>query len=244
MLFLAEAIAARVVVPVPKKGSRIVSPLIENILIKRYASSKGYAALLRSGQFGAISEPQAERITKIEKHADLLTQLINNLLDIARIESGRVVMERSSIPVEEFFASVHDMVQPQLEAKHLHYTIEFDSVRELFGDQQHLQRVFVNLLSNAIKYTPERGSIKVGLKQEKTLNHISVSDTGCGISPNDIAKLFQEFYRADDQINKQIRGTGLGLALAKRIVEAHGGNISVISIPQKGSTFTVSLPVA
>ena len=207
------------------------------------AAIKGYAALLRSGQFGSISEPQAERITKIEKHADLLTQLINNLLDIARIESGRVVMERSPIPAEEFFANVHDMVQPQLEAKHLRYTIEFDSVRELFGDQQHLQRVFVNLLSNAIKYTPERGLIKVGLKQEKTLNHISVSDTGCGISPNDIAKLFQEFYRADDQINKQIRGTGLGLALAKRIVEAHEGNISVVSTPQKGSTFTVSLPV-
>jgi len=116
-------------------------------------------------------------------------------------------------------------------------------VKTLLGDPQHLQRVFVNLLSNAVKYTPEGGAIRVGLKRDGGSILAEVSDTGCGISAEDLPKLFQEFYRSNAPINQQIRGTGLGLALAKRIVEAHRGHISVMSDQGKGSTFTVSLPI-
>lgn len=208
------------------------------------AAIKGYAALLGSGQFGTLAKPQGERVTKIETHADLLTQLINNLLDIARIESGRTTMERRPIPVKEFVTTIHDVVHPQLEAKRLRYAVDFDGVTELLGDPEHLRRVFINLLSNAIKYTPEGGAIGFRLERQGSSILAAVSDTGCGISPEELPRLFQEFYRANDPVNQQIRGTGLGLALAKRIVEAHQGEIQVESQKGKGSTFSVRLPVA
>ena len=113
-----------------------------------------------------------------------------------------------------------------------------------FGDPQHLQRVFINLLSNAIKYTPDGGSIRVGLQRDGGMVRATVSDTGSGIPKEDLPKLFQEFYRANDPVNQQVRGTGLGLALVKRIVEAHEGTIAVASEHGKGTTVTLHLPVA
>jgi signal transduction histidine kinase len=236
---LAEANAG--LVRLNKAKSDFVSA-VSHELRTPLAAIKGYAALLGSGQFGPFAKPQGERIAKIEKHADLLTQLINNLLDIARIESGRVTMERHPIPVEEFLTAVQDLVSPQLEAKRIRYAVDLDGVKNLVGDPQHLQRVFVNLLSNAVKYTPEGGSIRIGLQRDGASILAMVSDTGCGIAPEDLPKLFQEFYRANDPINQQVRGTGLGLALVKRIIEAHQGRIWVTSEKGKGSTFVVSLP--
>lgn len=208
------------------------------------AAIKGYASLLLTGQFGALQKAQSERLAKIEKHTDALTQLINNLLDIARIESGRVIMEHRPIPVNDFFATIQDLVRPQIEQKHIRYVTELDGVTELSGDASHLQRVFINLLSNAIKYTPTQGEIRLGLRREHDAILASVEDTGCGIPPEDMPKLFQEFYRSSDPINLNVKGTGLGLALAKRIVEAHHGRIWVESKKNSGSTFYVSLPAA
>ena len=172
----------------------------------------------------------------------MLTQFINNLLDIARIESGRIAMERKPIALQEFMESVEEVLHPQLQAKHLQYQVDRDGVTQLVGDSPHLQRVFINLLSNAIKYTPEKGAIRVGFTREGNAVLATVTDSGCGIGPEDQQKLFQEFYRAHDPINQEIRGTGLGLALVKRIVEAHQGKIWVTSEKDKGSTFSVSLP--
>ncbi|MDP3702943.1 MAG: ATP-binding protein [Candidatus Omnitrophota bacterium] len=208
------------------------------------AAIKGYASLLVGGQFGALEKPQQERISKIEKHVDTLTQLINNLLDIARIESGRVTMERSPIAVGEFLTTVQDLLRPQLEAKHIRYVPDLDGVTTLLGDPQHLQRVFLNLLSNAIKYTPKDGEIRVQLRQDGSSVVVTVSDTGCGIAAEHLPNLFQEFFRVTDAANRQVQGTGLGLALVKRIIEAHQGQITVTSEPGKGSTFSVRLPLA
>ncbi len=208
------------------------------------AAIKGYASLLGSGQFGPLADAQKERIQKIEKHTDLLTQFITNLLDIAKIEAGRTTMEIRPIPVGEFFATVEELVHPQLQAKQIRYAVELDGVQELIGDAQHLRRVFMNLLSNAIKYTPEGGTIRVAVRRQGELVEATVTDTGHGIGPDDLPKLFQEFYRANDPVNREIRGTGLGLALVKRIVEAHHGHIVVASEKGKGSTFTVTLPAA
>lgn len=238
---LAEANAA--LVRLNKAKSDFVSA-VSHELRTPLAAIKGYASLLGTGQFGVLLPPQGERIAKIEKHADLLTQFINNLLDIARIESGRITMEHQAIPVEEFFPAVQELVHPQLQAKHLHYDVDLDGVKTLQGDAQHLQRVFINLLSNAVKYTPEGGTIRLGLKRENGSLVATVSDTGCGIPSEDLPKLFQEFYRANDPVNQQVRGTGLGLALVKRIVEAHHGQIAVRSEKGKGSTFVVTLPIS
>ena len=207
------------------------------------AAIKGYASLLRSGQFGPLVPPQAERLAKIEKHTDLLTHLINNLLDIARIESGRVTMEMQPLDLEEMLGSVADVAKPQMDAKHIRLAIEKDGVRTLTGDPTHLPRAFINLLSNATKYTPERGTITLSLQQESGHITVRVADTGCGIDPKELPKLFQEFYRAANPINEQVRGTGLGLALVKRIVEAHHGQIWVTSDLGKGTTVTFTLPL-
>ena len=206
------------------------------------AAIKGYAALLRSGQFGSLPNAQAERLAKIEKHTDLLTQLINNLLDIARIESGRVTMEPRPIEVEELLTTVLELIKPQLDAKRITLKTRVDEVTRLIGDPTHLPRVFVNLLSNAVKYTPEGGSITLALQRDGQQILAKVQDSGCGISPQELPKLFQEFYRASNPINEQVRGTGLGLALVKRIIEAHHGTIEVQSEAGKGSTFSFALP--
>lgn len=207
------------------------------------AAIKGYASLLNAGQFGPLAQAQAERLGKIEKHADLLAQFINNLLDIARIESGRITMENRPIKIDEFLAGIQELVQPQLQQHRLTLALEHAGVKELFGDPQHLQRVFINLLSNAIKYTPDAGSIRLSFEQGPSSAIIAkVSDTGYGIPAEDLPKLFQEFFRANDPINQQIRGTGLGLTLVRRIVEAHHGTIAVESTKGKGTTFTLTLP--
>ena len=206
------------------------------------AAIKGYSALLRGGQFGPLTPAQAERLAKIEKHTDLLTQLINNLLDIARIESGRVTMEQHAIEVEELIPTVLEMVKPQLDAKRIRLTTHFDGVTQFLGDPTHLPRVFMNLLSNALKYTPEGGTITVSLQRDARGIIAKIQDSGCGIAPDELPNLFQEFYRTSSPINQEVRGTGLGLVLAKRIVEAHHGQISVDSTLGKGTTFTFVLP--
>jgi len=208
------------------------------------AAIKGYASLLGSGQFGPLAAAQTERLAKIEKHADLLTQLINNLLDIARIESGRLTMERRSIEVEELMTTVLEVIKPQLDAKRIKFTANMDGVKQLVGDPTHLPRVFVNLLSNAVKYTPEGGAVTVTLTHDGEQILAKVQDTGCGIAPEELPKLFQEFYRASIPTNDQARGTGLGLALVKRIVEAHQGKVWVDSTLGKGSTFSFTLPTS
>src|SRR3989338_515340 len=205
---------------------------------------RGYASLLNPGQFGELAPAQRERLAKIERHVDTLTQLINNLLDIARIESGRMTMEHQPIPVDELLAGAHDAVRPQLDAKRLRYQVDRDGVTQLMGDAQQLQRVLANLLSNAIKYTPDGGEIRVGLQRAGPRVTMRATDTGGGISSAAVPKLFQGFFRSADPVNQQVRGTGLGLALVKRIVEAHHGTVMVESSPGHGSTFAFTLPAA
>jgi signal transduction histidine kinase len=206
------------------------------------AAIKGYASLLRNGQFGPLQPAQTERLSKVERQADLLTDLINNLLDIARIESGRVTMEPRPITTKELLSSLADMFKPQVDAKRLKLSMDADGVDHLIGDPKHLPRVLINLLSNAVKYTPEGGTITVSIARQNSEVVTSVNDTGAGIDPLELPKLFQEFYRAAHPVNEQVKGTGLGLTLVKRIVEAHHGRIWVQSELGKGATFTFALP--
>lgn len=206
------------------------------------AAIKGYASLLRSGQFGPLAKDQAERMAKIEKHADLLTQLINNLLDIARIESGRLAMERQPIEMKGLMMTVTDIVKPQFDAKRIRFTAEVDGVRHLVGDPTHLPRVLINLLTNAAKYTPEGGRITLTLERNHAQTTIRIQDSGCGIAAEELPKLFQEFYRAANPVNDHVRGTGLGLALVKRIIDAHHGQIWIESELGKGTTVSFTLP--
>lgn len=206
-------------------------------------SIKGYTALVRGGTLGPVTKDQSQRLEKINRHTDYLSNLISDLLDIARIESGRVGMSIQSIAFPRLVETVADLLAPQLKEKDLDLKVEIPSnLPTLQADESRLQRVLVNLLSNAIKFTPARGTITLRATRSKDSLQVDVIDTGLGMPPEDLSKLFTEFFRADNPINRERKGTGLGLTLVKRIVESHGGKIGVKSQAGRGSTFSFTVP--
>jgi signal transduction histidine kinase len=186
-----------------------------------------------------------ERLAKINSHSDNLVGLINDLLDIARIESGRQEIKFADYKIRNMVDNVADLLTPQITTKgvklHLHL---HEQMEVIYADASHVERVLINLLSNAIKFTPQNGTITVSVSP--TLEHgyavFSVSDTGIGIPASELQKLFSEFFRVDNEINQNVKGTGLGLVLAKNIVQAHGGKIWVQSQVGVGTTFYFTLP--
>ncbi len=206
-------------------------------------SIKGYTSLVRAGKLGVVNKEQSDRLEKINRHTDYLSNLISDLLDIARIESGRVGMEIRKVNLSRLADSIVDLLGPQLKEKSLNLKVEIPAkLPDLQVDESRIQRVLINLLSNAIRFTPSEGIITLRAKPEAQALQIDVIDAGLGIAPPDIPRLFTEFFRADNPINRERKGTGLGLTLVKRIVEAHGGKIWVSSQVGKGSTFSFTIP--
>jgi signal transduction histidine kinase len=208
-------------------------------------SIKGYASILMTGKLGAIPETVKERLGKINAHSDNLVNLINELLDISRIESGRVEMKMSEHNLASTIENVADLLTPQMRDKNINWKTSLaPDIPKLVYDSSQVERIFINLIGNAVKFTPEQGTITVRAAYDKQKNFVSVgvSDTGIGIAKDDLAKLFDEFYRVDNKINQNVKGTGLGLALAKKIVEAHKGRIWVTSKVGEGTTFHFTLP--
>lgn len=207
-------------------------------------SIKGYTALVRAGKLGPVTQEQSERLEKINRHTDYLTNLISDLLDIARIESGRMGMAIRPMELSRVIDSVLDLLTPQIKEKDLQVEVRLPKkLAAIPADENHLQRVFINLLSNAIRFTPVKGVLTLRAEVEGPVVRVEVSDTGIGMPAADVAQLFTEFFRADNPVNRERKGTGLGLVLVKRIVEAHGGTISVRSEVGKGTTFAFTLPL-
>lgn len=207
-------------------------------------SIKGYASILGTGKLGPTTKEQQERLIKIDHHTNYLTSLISDLLDIARIESGRVGMALQAVDVHQVLAQVAELVAPQFKEKEVALALEVPAeLPTIPADPRYLERVFINLLSNALKFTPARGTVTILISKDSQLLTAQVRDTGVGIAPADLPKIFEEFYRADNPINRERKGTGLGLSLVKRIVEAHGGRIWAESAPHEGATFTFTLPL-
>ena len=206
-------------------------------------SIKGYTSLMRAGKLGPVNKEQGERLEKINRHTDYLSNLISELLDIARIESGRVGMEVRPIEIPRAVDSVADLLAPLLKEKELDLKVQMPpNLPPIPADENRLQRVLINLLSNAIKFTPQGGIVTVRGRPTPEWLEIAVSDTGIGMPSKDVEMLFTEFFRADNPVNRERKGTGLGLVLVKKIVEAHGGQIGVKSEVGKGTTFTFTLP--
>lgn len=208
-------------------------------------SIKGYAAILIAGKIGEVPDAVKERLVKINAHSDNLVSLINNLLDIARIESGNQEMKYDLYRIKNIVDNVADLLNPQITAKGIKLQIVLaEQIPEIYVDTSQVERVFINLLSNAIKFTPAQGTIKVASAPQLDGGFVvfSVSDTGIGIPASEMQKLFSEFYRVDNEINQNVKGTGLGLVLAKNIVGAHHGRIWVQSAPGTGTTFHFTLP--
>ena len=206
-------------------------------------SIKGYASILMAGKLGDVSAAQKERLEKIDKHSNSLTRLINNLLDIARIESGRVQMIIKEISIKEMLDSIVDIITPQIKEKNISLKIDTKTkVAKIKADPSQLERVFLNLLSNAIKFTPEKGKIVIHIEQKNDFIEFIIEDSGIGMPRQDLEKVFEEFFRSDNAQHQGVKGTGLGLSLVKKIIEAHKGKIWVESDLEKGARFGFTIP--
>jgi len=207
-------------------------------------SIKGYASILMTGKIGDIPPEVKERLEKINKHSDNLVKFINDLLDISRIESGRVEMKLIRHDVASIIDNLRDLLTPQMKDKNIQFTSELPKdIPDLFVDISQIDRVFINLLSNAIKFTPLGGTITISAKAQNDFVLFEVTDTGIGMKEEDLSRLFSQFYRVDNEINRNVKGTGLGLSLVKNIVEAHKGKIWVTSKVNAGTTFHFTLPI-
>jgi signal transduction histidine kinase len=205
-------------------------------------SIKGYASILLSKGLGEVSDPIQERLKRINRHSDELVHMVNNLLDISRLESGRIVMKRKSCNLKDLTNNILDLLSVQTKSKGIKLIADLSPELEIMVDKSQIERVFINLLGNAIKFTPENGKITVAAKPVKNLIQVNISDSGIGIPKESQEAIFEEFHRVDNEINEKVKGTGLGLSLVKSIIEAHQGSIWVESQPGAGTTFSFVLP--
>ena len=189
---------------------------------------------------GELSVPR-EWVEHIRNGGDHLLTLINDLLDLAKVEAGRLELVTEPLDVGQAIAASVAGLRPLADRKHLRVEVVAEPSIVINADPGRLRQILYNLLSNAIKYTPDSGSIRVSGSRVGAEVQIAVQDTGVGIAPDDQARVFEEFRQVGDSTQHQ-SGTGLGLALTRRLVEAHGGRIELVSELGSGSTFTVSLP--
>jgi signal transduction histidine kinase len=225
-----------------KRKSDFVSA-VSHELRTPLTSIKGYASILLSKGLGEIPNAIKERLQRINRHSDELVHMINDLLDISRLESGRIIMKKQACNLKGIVESILDLLSVQIKEKEIKTSVEIPANLEVFVDKNQIERVFVNLLGNAVKFTPEKGKISVSTIPAEKFVQVNISDTGIGIPKEAQEAIFEEFYRVDNPINEKVKGTGLGLSLVKNIIEAHKGIIWVESQPGAGSTFSFLLPL-
>ena len=203
----------------------------------------GYTELMADGTYGEPSEKMSTVLKRLESNGRHLLGLINDVLDLSKIESGQLVLELSNYSIQDIAQTVRSTLEPLAADKRLGFKVEIaPQLPSGRGDGRRLTQVLINLVGNAIKFT-DAGEIAIKAEANNGSFHVVVRDTGPGISMADQAKLFQQFQQADNAITRKKGGTGLGLAISKRIIEMHGGKIWVQSQVGQGSTFAFTLPV-
>ena len=204
----------------------------------------GFGEVLDQGLFGELNPKQAEYMGDIVSSGHHLLSLINDVLDLSKVEAGRMELEVAEVSVPELLTSSLGLFREQAARHRIELGLRLDSqVGELCCDERKVRQVTFNLLSNAVKFTPEGGRVELAATRRNGSVEIAVSDTGPGIDFEDQERIFEEFAQARTSNNGRGPSTGLGLALARRFVELHGGTIAVESTPGHGATFRFSLPV-
>ena len=169
--------------------------------------------------------------------------MVNDLLDISRIESGKVTMKLEALSLKEIIEKINDLFAEQFRAKNIAFSYQLaDNCTTILADRGQIERVFINLIGNAFKFTPENGKITVSANCVDKNVQIDITDNGFGIPEEAQEAIFEEFYRVENPINQEVKGTGLGLTLVKHIVEGHHGKIWVKSSLGRGSTFSFTIP--
>ena len=213
----------------------------------------GYAEMMAEGLAGPISGEQKEYLTTILGKADQLLGLITAVLDVASLESGQLAMERSALSLSDVVANEVATFAPQASRRGIAIQLDASCETPVFGDRRKIRQIVSSLLSNAVKFTPDRGHIGIVVRtgsltptsapiDDAPAVQLVVSDSGIGISRDQVAKIFEPFFQVDSSSTRAFGGTGLGLTLAKAYVEAHGGKIWVDTTPGQGSTFVASCP--
>ena len=226
-----------------KRTELVRRDFVANVSHELRTPVAGIKAVTETLLAGALEDPQVagDFLRQADAEVDRLTQLIEELLELSRIESGEVPLSRAPTDVAALLSDVVERMRPQAARKHQALSLEVDGgVGQAELDAARLERAIVNLIHNAIKFTPEDGSVTVRAHREEGRLQIEVSDSGIGIAASELPRLFERFYKVDQ--SRANAGSGLGLALVKHAVETHGGSVSVESELGRGSTFRLSLP--
>lgn len=203
----------------------------------------GYAELIEEGIYGASTPKQREALATIREQTRVLTNLVNQLLDISRLEAGGLQLEMEEVMVRDLFNRIERSFSVLARKKNIDLVVEIDAnvPRSILADPDRLgDQVLGNLLSNALKFTPEGGAVHVRVWTQQDGLYIEVKDSGVGVPPDQLPYIFDKYYQIGQQARS--KGAGLGLAIAREIVEEHGGRISVESVPNHGTTFSIVLP--
>ncbi len=204
----------------------------------------GFSELLDQEIFGSLSARQKEYVGYVVQSGRHLLSLVNDILDLSKIEAGRMELAREWVAPRLVIDAVHGSVQPLAQKQGVTLVLEVpEELPQLYVDEMRFRQILFNLLSNGIKFTPAGGKVTLRALLVDDRLEVQVIDTGVGIRPEDLVRLFREFERVEDGTRPKVEGTGLGLALTKRLVELHGGTIHVESTPDVGSAFTFKLPV-
>jgi signal transduction histidine kinase len=217
----------------------------------------GFSEMLLIGALGPLADPQRDALETVSRNGRHLLGLVNDVLDLSKVEAGRMELHLAQTDVRAVISDVITGMESLIEAKGHEIALELgDAPLLLTADEMRVRQILYNLLSNAVKFTAAGGRITVradqrrsslpvpgGRRIERDAVWVSVADTGIGIAPEDLPRLFTEFSQVDASLSRRFEGTGLGLALCRRFVEMHGGRIGVESAPGRGSTFWVELPL-
>ncbi len=203
----------------------------------------GFSDILLERIFGELNEKQLRYVNNISSSGKHLLELINEILDLSKVEAGKMDLHYSEFLINSVFEEVRGILAPLAQKKSLEVTFNVEHVTTLEADRDRLIQVLYNLVSNAIKFTPEGGKISIRCRENGSRALISIMDTGIGISAEDQRKIFQPFTQIDNSASRQFGGTGLGLTLVKKIVNLHQGEIWVESDIGKGSTFIIAIPL-
>lgn len=204
------------------------------------AVMKGALDNLADGLHGSLSAEQVEPLSMSQREASRLARLVNDLLDVTRIEAGRLRLSQQEVVLQELLVSVVQFFGGPMKERGLHIAMDVpESPVTIIGDHDRLKQVFVNVMGNAVKFT-QQGSIHVRLTSDDTVAQIEIEDTGPGIAPQDLERIFDKFERVGDQREE---GSGLGLPIAKDLIQLHHGTIVAESRLGKGSRFIVTLPL-
>lgn len=205
----------------------------------------GLGEVLQDEVYGTVNAQQRRSLQTIERNGQHLLALINDVLHLSKIEAGHLTIEPNAISIKEVCSASLSLIHEQIKEKQQQLQIHYPSITPIIrGDELRLRQVLINLLSNAIKFTEIGGEIQfsITLQPDQSQLSIHIQDNGIGIAPENIGKLFQPFVQLDSSLTRRFSGTGLGLALVRRIVELHGGSVSVTSQLGEGSRFSIHLP--